>query len=70
MTLPLTGKKNSVALYLNPGIGISQLASNLEDEAEDFDRITFIEDDARFTWQVKTGVSLTVSSKFSILAQF
>lgn len=69
-TLPLTSRKNSVALYLSPGIGVSQLASSLEDEVEDFDRITIIEDDTRFTWQVKTGVSIPVSSKFSVLAQF
>jgi len=69
-TLPLTGKKNSIALYLSPGIGVSQLASSLEDEVEDFDRTTIIEDDTRFTWQIKTGVSVPVSSKFSVLAQF
>jgi len=68
--LPLTGTKNSIALYLSPGIGVSQLISSLEDEVEDFDRITTIEDYARFTWQVKAGVSVPVSSKFSVLAQF
>lgn len=68
-TLPLTQKKNSVALYISPGIGVSQLASSLEDEVDDFDRITIIEDDTRFTWQIKTGVSIPVSSKFSVIVQ-
>ena len=68
-TLPLTGKENSIALYLSPGIGISQLASSLEDEVDDFDRTTIIEDDTRFTWQLKTGVSIPVSSKVSVIVQ-
>ena len=67
--LPLTGKKNSVSLYLSPGIGISQLFSTVEDEIDDFDRITTIEDRTRFTWQIKSGVSIPVSRKFSILVQ-
>ena len=73
-TLPLnSNNKNSLALYLSPGIGVSQLSASLEDELEDesddFDRTTIIEDDARFTWQVKGGVSIPVSSKFSITPQ-
>lgn len=68
-TLPLTGRRNSIALYLSPGIGVSQLTTSLEDEVDDFDRITIIEDDTRFTWQIKTGVSIPVSSKFSVIVQ-
>ena len=68
-TLPLGQKRNSVALFLSPGLGISQLTSTVEDEVDDFDRTTFVEDDLRFTWQIKGGVSVPVSSKFSILGQ-
>ncbi|MGD1920838.1 MAG: outer membrane beta-barrel protein [Pleurocapsa sp.] len=77
-TLPLsTNKKNSFALFLSPGIGVSQLAASVEDEIDsdiegdndDFDRTTIIEDDTRFTWQIKGGVSIPVSSKFSIIPQ-
>ena len=69
-TLPLTGNKNSLALYLSPGIGVSQLSTSVEDETDDdFDRTTVIEDDSRFTWQIKAGVSIPVSRKFSILTQ-
>ena len=66
-----------MALFLSPGVGVSQLSSSLEDEIDsdiegdndDFDRTTIIEDDARFTWQIKGGVSIPVSSKFSIIPQ-
>lgn len=77
-TLPFsTDKKNPFALFLSPGIGVSQLASSVEDEIDsdiegdddDFDRTTIIEDDTRFTWQIKGGVSIPVSSKFSIIPQ-
>ena len=77
-TLPFsTKKKNPFAIFLSPGIGVSQLASSLEDEIDsdiegdddDFDRTTIIEDDTRFTWQIKGGVSIPVSSKFSIIPQ-
>ncbi|MEO1670437.1 MAG: outer membrane beta-barrel protein, partial [Cyanobacteria bacterium J06631_2] len=68
-SLPLGSDRNSLALFLSPGIGISQLTSSLEDEVDDFDRTTFIEDDIRFTWQVKGGVSVPVSRKFSVLGQ-
>ncbi|HEY9768790.1 MAG TPA: hypothetical protein V6C71_09880 [Coleofasciculaceae cyanobacterium] len=68
-TLPLNDRRNSLALFLSPGIGISQLSSSVEDEIDDFDRTTIIEDDTRFTWQIKGGVTVPVSSKFSILGQ-
>lgn len=76
-TLPLSDKQNSLALYLSPGIGVSQLSTSLEDEidvveggdTEEFDRTTIIEDESRFTWQIKGGVSIPVSSKFSIIPQ-
>ncbi|GAB4539318.1 MAG: hypothetical protein Tsb0014_29650 [Pleurocapsa sp.] len=68
-TLPLTSKKNSVSLYLSPGIGVSQFSSSVEDEIADLDRTTTIEDDTRFVWQIKGGVSVPVSKKFSVLAQ-
>jgi len=76
-TLPLNDSKNSLALFLSPGIGVSQLSasvedevsSDLEDDDDDFDRTTIIEDDSRFTWQIKGGVSIPVSSKFSIIPQ-
>ena len=67
--LPLNDKDNSLDLYLSPGIGISTLVSRVEDEVGDFDSTTTIEDDTRFTWQVKGGASVPVSSKFSILGQ-
>ncbi len=67
--LPLNDQDNSLDLYLSPGIGISTLISRVEDEVGDFDRTTTIEDDTRFTWQVKGGASVPVSSKFSILGQ-
>ncbi|MEM8832767.1 MAG: outer membrane beta-barrel protein [Cyanobacteria bacterium P01_G01_bin.19] len=76
-TLPLNNNKNSLSLFLSPGIGVSQLSSSLEDEIDsdipgdddDFDRTTFIEDDTRFTWQIKGGISIPISSKFSIIPQ-
>ena len=68
-TLPLSEKRNSLAFFLSPGLGISQLTSTVEDEVDDFDRTTFVEDDVRFTWQIKGGISVPVSSKFSILGQ-
>lgn len=77
-TLPFsTNKKNPFAIFLSPGIGVSQLAASVEDEidsniegdSDDFDRTTIIEDDTRFTWQIKGGVSIPVSSKFSIIPQ-
>ena len=77
-TLPFNrSKKNSLALFLSPGIGASQLSASVEDEIDsdiegdndDFDRTTIIEDDTRFTWQIKGGVSIPVSSKFSIIPQ-
>lgn len=67
--LPLGQKRNSLSFFLSPGVGVSQLTSTVEDEVDDFDRTTLIEDDARFTWQVKGGVTVPVSSKFSILGQ-
>ncbi|MEM8829315.1 MAG: outer membrane beta-barrel protein [Cyanobacteria bacterium P01_G01_bin.19] len=67
--LPLNDKDNSLDLFLSPGLGISNLRSRVEDEVEDFDRTTVIEDDTRFTWQVKGGASVPVSSKFSVLGQ-
>ena len=67
--LPLGEKRNSLSLFLSPGLGVSQLTSSVEDEVDDFDRTTFIEDDTRFTWQIKGGVTVPVSSKFSILGQ-
>ena len=77
-TLPFNkSKKNSLALFISPGIGITQLSASVEDEIDsdiegdddDFDRITLIEDDSRFTWQIKGGVAIPVSSKFSIIPQ-
>jgi opacity protein-like surface antigen len=77
-TLPLNERKNSLALFLSPGIGISQLSASVEDEIssdteedddEDLDRTTITEDDSRFTWQIKGGVSIPVSSKFSVIPQ-
>ncbi|MEO1692752.1 MAG: outer membrane beta-barrel protein [Cyanobacteria bacterium J06631_6] len=68
-SLPLGRDRQSVALFLSPGIGISQLISSVEDEVDDFDRTTLIEDDIRFTWQVKGGVSVPVSRRFSVLGQ-
>lgn len=70
-------KNNSLALFLSPGIGATQLSASVEDEIDsdlegdndDFDRTTIIEDDSRFTWQIKGGVSIPVSSKFSIIPQ-
>ena len=67
--LPLGTERNSLSLFLSPGIGVSQITSSVEDEIDDFDRTTFIEDDTRFTWQVKGGVSVPVSQKFSVLGQ-
>ena len=77
-TLPFNkSKKNSLALFISPGIGVTQLSASVEDEIDsdlegdddDFDRITLIEDDSRFTWQIKGGVAIPVSSKFSIIPQ-
>ena len=68
-TLPLSDKKNSLGLFLSPGLGISQLATSIEDEVDDFDRTTIIEDESRFTWQIKGGISVPVSRKLSVLGQ-
>ena len=68
-TIPLSDRKNSLAFFLSPGIGSSQLSASVEDEVDDFDRTTIIEDDSRFTWQIKGGISIPVSSRFSIMPQ-
>ena len=65
----MNDKDNSLDLFFSPGVGISTLISRVEDEVGDFDSTTTIEDDTRFTWQVKGGASVPVSSKFSILGQ-
>ena len=67
--LPLNDKDNSLDLFLSPGLGVSNLRSRVEDEVGDFDRTTVIEDDTRFTWQVKGGASVPISREFSILGQ-
>lgn len=67
--LPLNDKDNSLDLFLSPGLGISNLRSRVEDEVRDFDRTTVIEDDTRFTWQIKGGASVPISRKFSTLGQ-
>lgn len=67
--LPLSEERNSLSLFLSPGIGVSQLTSSVEDEVDDFDRTSFIEDDTRFTWQVKGGVTVPVSTRLAILGQ-
>lgn len=67
--LPLNDKDNSLDLYLSPGIGISTFISRVEDEVGDFDSTTTIEDDTRFTWQIKGGASVPISRRFSILGQ-
>ena len=67
--LPLGQERNSLSLFLSPGIGVSQATSTVEDEVDDFDRTTFIEDDTRFTWQIKGGIIVPVGSKFGILGQ-
>ena len=67
--LPLNDKDNSLDLFFSPGLGISNLRSRVEDEVRDFDRTTVIEDDTRFTWQIKGGASVPISSKFSVLGQ-
>lgn len=76
-TLPLNEQNNSLALYISPGIGVSQLSSSVEDEidvvedndSEELDRTTIIEEESRFTWQIKGGVSIPVTSKLSIIPQ-
>ena len=67
--LPLNDSDNSLDLFFSPGLGISTLNSRVEDEVGDFDSTTTIEDDTRFTWQVKGGASVPISSQFSILGQ-
>ncbi|MEL6494672.1 MAG: hypothetical protein AAFQ41_06050 [Cyanobacteria bacterium J06623_7] len=67
--LPFGQRRNSLALFFSPGVGVSQLTSTVEDEVDDFDRTIFVEDDIRFTWQVKGGITVPVSRKFSILGQ-
>jgi|GEM_PF-1881144 len=68
-TIPIGDRQNSLAFFISPGIGTSQLSASVEDEVDDFDRTTIIEDDSRFTWQIKGGISIPVSSKLSILPQ-
>lgn len=64
--LPLENKSNSVSLYISPGIGISQLDSRFE-LADNLDLV--FSDDTRFTWQIKSGVSIPVSRKLDIFGQ-
>jgi opacity protein-like surface antigen len=62
---PLTDKENSASVYFSPGIGLSSLGISINDNDEE---IT-LADETRFTWQVKAGVSLPVSKRFSTFGQ-
>jgi hypothetical protein len=62
---PFTDKENSASVYFSPGIGLSSLGVTFND---DDDEIT-LTDETRFTWQVKAGVSLPVSKRFSTFGQ-
>lgn len=65
--LPLENKLNSASLFLSPGIGISQASESLELSNSDITII--LADKARFTWQIKGGVSFPISRKFDLLGQ-
>ncbi|MGL5794713.1 MAG: outer membrane beta-barrel protein [Waterburya sp.] len=62
---PLTDKENSASVYLSPGIGLSSLGITISENDEE---IT-LTDETRFTWQIKTGISLPVSKRFSTFGQ-
>jgi hypothetical protein len=53
-------------VYFSPGLGLSSLGITFND---DDDEITFADDTPALTWQVKAGVSLPVSKKFSSFGQ-
>ena len=59
--LPFTEKENPSYLYLSPGIGTSKASLDAGSIS--------VEDDLRFTWQGKLGVSLPISEKYSSFAQ-
>jgi hypothetical protein len=59
--LPFEDRPNSASLFVSPGIGISQLGIGDSD-------ITIM-DDARFTWQIKSGISFPVSHKVELFGQ-
>ena len=59
--IPLEDSNNSVALFLSPGIGISQASIGNSD--------AILLDDYRFTWQAKTGISIPITKKLSTFGQ-
>lgn len=55
--IPLSSENKHLALYISPGIGISQLV-------EEYDT-----DDARLTWQIKGGVAIPIYKRLGGYAE-
>lgn len=70
LILPLSKKKNAVALFLSPGLGISkgEVDWDLFDDEDDIGSLAF-EDDIRFAWQLKLGLSVPFGDRYSGFTQ-
>lgn len=66
--LPLSKKENAVALFLSPGLGISQGEISLDFD-DDGEFIFVSEDNIRFAWQVKLGISVPFGDRYSGFTQ-
>ncbi len=62
LILPFTDKKNSSHLFFSPGIGISKAEVDLGNSMS-------VEDDTRFTWQIKLGLSFPIADRYNSFAQ-
>ena len=74
--LPLSKKENSVAIFLSPGLGISKGKINYDLTDADAEALgteeglsISLEDDLSFAWQVKLGLSVPFSNRYSGFTQ-
>ena len=74
--LPLSKKDNAVALFLSPGLGISKGKISYDFTDADAEALgteeglsISLEDDLSFAWQVKLGLSVPFSNRYSGFTQ-
>ena len=74
--LPLSKKDNAVALFLSPGLGISKGKIDYDFTDADAEALgteeglsISLEDDLSFAWQVKLGLSVPFSNRYSGFTQ-
>lgn len=76
LILPLSQKKNTVALFLSPGIGISKGEIDFEIADTDADSLGIeeglrisVEDDLSFAWQIKLGLAVPFGDRYNGFTQ-